>query len=316
MSKNNHTRSASAKKLVELVEKNFQRQNLETMLADLQLKIGAEIQRLNQLEEKAQDEFEDVEVLKTQIVPQFLYKTFGDLPLDEKIQIEELELIEAQTEYFSASESVELLQEDAEAINQQLKPLANIHEKLARLGRRKQPASSEKKVQHAYKIAQNYAQIERIHSAIQLGKDVVATLKAIPSNSKEIRYFKLLEGYTVPSHSEYREERNLFKKGIRTLIAFEKKLLKLENGSKETILTSKPIDHQNLIPPNEIEDLLKNTPKFRGVQYKAGKQFNKLMQSIEFQQRVVAEKERTHISTNPPILKIFYRLTVLLSYRV
>jgi len=267
--------------LIATVTKYVEKLNLEKALQSLKLDISNEEKRIQEIEGKAQKEFNDVEILKVTSLPKLILKTIGSL--DGQLSKEEQELQNIQTKYINALNALDILESEKKRVTIEFRKRKGVEKSLLRLTGTKAPDEDDYLNTLAYKIVQSYSQSQRFEKAIDLGKQAGKDLNEailILSKSKE---FILAEFDSPSPKTQY----DLFNKALNSLKSFNREL-KIKHPTVSKIKNQK--NYQDIKSLNSTRRLLISNERYleksrkrelRGAIKTVKKHFNLVQKQIE-----------------------------------
>ncbi|MEM8861160.1 MAG: hypothetical protein AAGD96_22780 [Chloroflexota bacterium] len=143
-------------------------------MTQLQKDIALTQKLIEELTQKAQGEFEDVEILKREGIPKLFHRLRGTL--EDKIAAEEKELHNAISKLKNAQESLELMQADAVLIENQLCPYKNVDSDLEALTLKSKSTGNNDRLNLSISATQTLIGIKKITGSITLGDQIVEEL--------------------------------------------------------------------------------------------------------------------------------------------
>ena len=239
--------------LIATVTKYVEKLNLEKALQSLKLDISNEEKRIQEIEGKAQKEFNDVEILKVTSLPKLILKTIGSL--DGQLSKEEQELQNIQTKYINALNALDILESEKKRVTTEFRKRKGVEKSLLRLTGAKAPDEDDYLNTLAYKIVQSYSQSQRFEKAIDLGKQAGKDLNEailILSKSKE---FILAEFDSLSPKTQY----DLFNKALNSLKSFNREL-KIKHPTVSKIKNQKK--YQDIKSLNSTRRLLISNERY------------------------------------------------------
>ena len=228
------------RQLIEIEERRRQKKKIGERLKQAQIQLNSEQDRLSALQERLDKEEGDVKKLEGMSLASMFYSVLGGK--DEKLKKERQEFLAAKLQYDECAESVQVLQDETEALTNQWNNFSNLESEYQSILNQKEQVLSQSNSDSARRLValtEEFADIRsdarEIKEAIQAGNAALRSLNQVVNSLNSARNWgigDMIGGgliVTAIKHSKIDSARSEANQAQRLLRNFQRELADVQD---------------------------------------------------------------------------------------